>query len=235
MLRDSNAYGPVAGIFCLAGAIVNQTLPNLTEDMFKQCLAPKAYSVQHLDKLSRSLCPTLKHFVVFSSVASSRPCAGQTNYAMANAIADRIVENRVQNKLPGKSIQWGPISDVGIAARLSNNETNILYNGLKQQRVDRCLHALDDLLLAKHPIVSSIQVPDKDAIEETSAFVKVLQTFGVRDVNRVRMNVTLGDFGIDSLIVVEVKEILEREAGVSISSDELKQLTIKALKHLCKG
>lgn len=154
---------------------------------------------------------------------------------MTNAIADRIVENRVQDKFPGKSIQWGPISDVGIVARMTNNKTNILYEGLKQQRVDRCLHALDDLLLAKRPIVSCIQVADMDATVESSVFVKVMQTFGVRDFNSVRMNATLGEFGIDSLIVLEVKEILEREAGVSVSADNVKELTIKELKNICDG
>lgn len=225
-------HGNVAGIFCLAAVLLDGSLPNLTEDLFKRVFAPKTYSTQYLDKLSRAFCPKLKHFVVFSSVASSRSCAGQANYAMANAVVDRIVENRVRDKLPGCSMQWGPVSDVGLVARLTNNKTEILYSGLQQQRIDRCLHALDKFLITKHPIVSSIHVPDKDVVVQSSVFLKVLQCFGVRDVRRVRMNATLGDFGIDSLMTLEVKEMLQREAGVSLSSDELKKLTINELKNL---
>lgn len=63
-------------------------------------------ATRYLDELSRVLCPNLRHFVVFSSLACGRGNAAQTNYGMANSIIERIIENRVRDNLPAKAIQW---------------------------------------------------------------------------------------------------------------------------------
>lgn len=50
-----------------------------------QVFGPKVATAQHLDSLSRTLCPELEHFVAFSSVVSGRGNSGQCNYAAANS------------------------------------------------------------------------------------------------------------------------------------------------------
>lgn len=208
-------------------------LPNQTPELFKKSHAVKALSTAHLDELSRTFCPHLEHFVGFSSISAAKGNAGQTNYATTNAIMDRIIENRVKQNLPGISIHWGPISDVGMAARLTNADCSIELSGFKQQRVDRCLHVLDDLLFAKSAIVCSVVIPHKKiADEESNVFSRVLRLFRVKDFKKIPASTNLYDLGIDSMIISEIKQILEREANISLSPSELKQLTIEKLKNI---
>lgn len=232
LLEDSLKYGPISGIFNLAGVLLDSTLPNQTEDSFKQCLAPKAYTTSYLDELSRTLCPQLEYFVGFSSIAGGRGSAGQTNYAMANFIMDRIIENRVRQNLPGKSIQWAPICDIGMVSQMTGGDDTTEIIGMKQQRIDRCLHVLDELLFAKSAIVTSGVIPHKKAMEESNVLSRVLRVFGVKDLKKVPTGATLADLGLDSLVISEVKQILEREANVDLSPAELKNLTIDGLKNV---
>lgn len=79
---------------------------NQSVDKFFGSFGPKVFATRYLDELSRVLCPNLKYFVVFSSLACGRGNAAQTNYGMANSIIERIIEKRVRDNLPGKAIQW---------------------------------------------------------------------------------------------------------------------------------
>lgn len=232
LLQESLSYGPVVGIFNLAGDPFGCLLSNQTPDLFKKCFPAKVYATEYLDELSRDLCPDLEHFVVSSSAASGRGSAGQANYSMANSLMDRIVENRVQQHLPGKSIQFGPICDGGMLARVINYDDTLNFIGLSQQRMDRWLFLLEDILFSKCAIVSCIQVAHESNVEESNVFANVLQVFGVKDINKVRASATLADLGIDSLIVSEVKQILEREVNVVLSVEEIKGLTVDGLKKI---
>lgn len=220
----------------MAAVILDSMLPNQTPELFQKSYTVKALSTAHLDELSRTLCPQLEHFVGFSSISAARGNAGQTNYATTNAIMDRIIENRVKENLPGISIHWGPISDVGMAARVSNGDHNMEFSGFKQQRIDHCLRVLDDLLFARSAIVCSAVVPHtKMANEETSVFSRILRLFRVKDFKKIALSTNLYDLGIDSMIISEVKQILEREANISLSPSELKNLTIEELKNVTAG
>jgi fatty acid synthase len=86
--------------------------------MFIESLAPKAEATKHLDKYSRLLCPSLKYFVVISSVSCGRGNVGQSNYGMANSVMEKICEERHRENLPAKAIQFGAIGDVGLLAGL---------------------------------------------------------------------------------------------------------------------
>lgn len=104
--------GPIVSIFNLAVILADALFENQTEDNFQKALAPKAFATHYLDVISRTLCPNLKDFVVFSSVSCGRGNAGQTNYGAANSIMERICEERKKLGLPGLAIQWGAVGDV---------------------------------------------------------------------------------------------------------------------------
>lgn len=106
MLIESLTHGAVGGIFNLAVLLRDSILENQSCDKFFESFGPKVFATRYLDELSRVLCQRLQYFVVFSSAACGRGNAGQTNYAMANSIMERIIEKRVSDNLPGKAIQW---------------------------------------------------------------------------------------------------------------------------------
>ncbi len=74
---------------------------------------PKGMATFLLDKFSRKLCPNLKHFVVFSSIACGYGNAGQCNYGYANSTMERICEKRKLEGLPALAVQWAGVGDVG--------------------------------------------------------------------------------------------------------------------------
>lgn len=232
MLEESSRFGPICGIFNLAAVFMDRAFANQTPDSFQQSLAPKADSARYIDELTRSLCPELEHFVVFSSIASGRGSAGQTNYGMSNSVLDRIVEDRRRNNLPAKSIQWGPISDIGLVSRITDNDNTVEVTHCSQQRPDRCFRFMDALLYSKSAIVSSIQVPHKRTIQEDNTLTRILRVFGIKNVTKVPTSSTLADLGIDSLVISEVKQILELEAKVTLSTVELEKITIEDLKRI---
>lgn len=77
-------------------------LKNQSNETFKEVLGPKVVGIVHLDNWSRTLCRDLEWFTVFSSVASGRGNAGQTNYGYANSLMERICEQRQAAGFPGK-------------------------------------------------------------------------------------------------------------------------------------
>ncbi|KAH9365973.1 hypothetical protein HPB48_007876 [Haemaphysalis longicornis] len=71
-------------------------------ERFEATCKPKVDGTVHLDRLSKKSCPELDHFVVFSAVACGRGNAGQSNYAYANSVMERICERRAAEGLPGQ-------------------------------------------------------------------------------------------------------------------------------------
>ena len=77
------------------------------------CVQAKVHAAELLDKYSRLYAPTLKTFVMFSSISSLYGNGGQTNYAYANACMEVLGLKRKSCGLPATVICWGRIGNVG--------------------------------------------------------------------------------------------------------------------------
>lgn len=232
MLQTALKLGPVEGIFNLAVALRDAIFDNSDAKMFNESLVPKALATENLDRVSGKLCPNLRHFVVFSSMSCGRGNAGQSSYGLSNSVMERIIERRHELGLPAKAIQWGAIGDVGMLAefQLCNLDKDI--GGTLQQGIASCLEVLDRLLVSTDAIVSSMVVADKDVGEEGKRNIidTILKIMGVRDKKSISMDSTLTQLGIDSLMGVEIQQVVERDYDITFTSQELRSLTLSQLE-----
>lgn len=88
-------------------------IENQTADTYEAVFKPKIASGHNMDAVTRTECPELDHFVVFSSVTCGRGNSGQSNYGMANSALEQLCEKRRREYLPALAVQWGPIGEVG--------------------------------------------------------------------------------------------------------------------------
>uniref|UniRef100_A0A182IQL4 Fatty acid synthase n=1 Tax=Anopheles atroparvus TaxID=41427 RepID=A0A182IQL4_ANOAO len=234
LLLQANQMGPVAGIFNLAVQLRDAIMENQSVDKFAECLAPKATATHHFDAITRELCPMLKYFVVFSSVSCGRGNAGQSNYGMANSIMERIIEHRVAEGLPGKAIQWGAIGEVGIVADMQEDKLDMEIGGTLQQRLSSCIQVLDQLLTTDDPIVASMVVAEKRSSSGGAKNIveAVMNIMNIRDMKSVSVESTLADIGMDSLMAVEIRQVLERDFDIVLTPQDLRTLTFSKLQKL---
>ncbi|ALC38282.1 v-2-k05816, partial [Drosophila busckii] len=234
LLESTNKLALVGGIFNLAAVIKDALFAEQSVKNFELVTAPKILATKHLDYLSRSMCPSLEHFICFSSLACGRGNIGQTNYGLANSAMERICEQRQVEGYPGTAIQWGAIGDTGLIMDLmGNNET--IVGGTLPQRMTSCLETLDAIMQRPHPVMSSMVLAEKRKTEQSnrqSLILTIAKILGLRDVANIQDKTTLFELGMDSLMSTEIKQTLERNFDLVLSAQEIRQLTFSALKKI---
>ncbi|XP_046608837.1 fatty acid synthase-like [Neodiprion virginianus] len=233
ILREAASLGPVHAIFNLAVVLKDALFENQTEESFAESFKVKAWTTKQMDKLSRTLCPQLRQFVVFSSVSCGRGNVGQTNYGMANSIMERICENRVAEKLPGLAIQWGVIGDVGLVAEMQEDNKEIVIGGTLQQKILSCLQELDAFLNQDSPVVSSMVVAEKRSRGARTNIVEtVVALMGLKDLKTISLQTPLSELGMDSMTAIEIKQTLEREFEVFLTAADIRSLNFAKLQEM---
>ncbi|MBU8894069.1 type I polyketide synthase [Corallococcus sp. M34] len=105
---------PLRGVIHAAAVLEDGMLLQQDLERFGRVLGPKALGAWHLHRLT--LAQPLDFFVLFSSVASLLGHSGQSGYVAANAFLDALAHHRHALGLPALAINWGPWSEVGLAA-----------------------------------------------------------------------------------------------------------------------
>lgn len=234
MIRDSMKLGPVGGIFNLALVLQDSIFENQDAAKFAKSMAPKAIATKFLDEESRHLCTDLHVFVAFSSVSCGRGNAGQANYGMTNSVMERIMEQRCMLGLPAKAIQWGVIGDVGVVSEMNDDYQ---VSGVAKQRISSCIEVLDALLLSQDPVVSSMILAEKEHNSKGSKTITdvTMQILGLKDLSNISLEATLTEMGIDSLMTVELKQILECDYEISLTTQEVRALTFLKIMDYAKA
>ncbi|NXO90855.1 FAS synthase, partial [Certhia brachydactyla] len=236
LIEKALQLGPVGGIFNLAVVLRDGMIENQTPELFWEVNKPKYSGTLHLDWVTRKKCPDLDYFVVFSSVSCGRGNAGQSNYGFANSTMERICEQRHHDGLPGLAIQWGAIGDVGILMKTMGNK-DIVVGGTLPQQMSSCLEVLDVFLNQPHPVMSSFVLAEKVSVKAEGGSQRdlveaVAHILGVRDVSSLNAESSLADLGLDSLMGVEVRQMLERDYDIVMTMREIRLLTINKLREL---
>ncbi|XP_032678594.1 fatty acid synthase-like [Odontomachus brunneus] len=230
MLKAAEELAPTDAIFNLAVLLNDKICPNHTIETFQEPFKAKAWATEYLDQLSRKICPQLRHFVVFSSVSCGKGNAGQTNYGMANSIMERICERRSQEGLHGLAIQWGAIGDVGILADMQEDDKKMIIGSTLQQKIRSCIEKLEEFLLQEQPVVTSMIVAEKHIDGGSINIIDTIANImGLKDLNTVSHQARFSELGMDSMMAVEIKQSLEREFGVFLTAQDIRNLNLAKL------
>ena len=241
LLEEAKTMGPVKGIFHLAMVLQDAALENQTVESFTEACASKVQGTLNLDKLTRESCPGLEYFVCFSSIVSGKGNIGQTNYGFANSVMERVCEVRRKDGLPGLAIQWGAIGDVGVVAE-SLGGNDIIVGGTLPQRMPSCMEVMDNMIQSSFVspafiVLSSIVKADKKRSSiggKGDLLRQVCHILGVKDPSSLDPNTTLGDLGLDSLMAVEIRQALERDYDLVLSTQEVRSLKVKDIQKIGK-
>jgi fatty acid synthase len=110
---------------------------------------------------------------------------------------------------------------------------DVVIGGTLPQRMPSCLEVLDQFLQSKHTVCSSIVKADskRSVGGGRGDLVRTIcHILGVKDHSTLDPNTTLGDLGLDSLMAVEIRQALERDYDMVLSTQEVRQLQIKELQ-----
>ncbi|CAH1398200.1 unnamed protein product [Nezara viridula] len=234
LIEEANRIGPVGGIFNLAAVLRDGLFEKQTEADFAAVCKPKIDSTINLDIASRS-CNQLDYFVAFSSVSCGRGNIGQSNYGLANSAMERICEERQRNGLPALAIQWGAIGDVGLVVEALGGDNETVVGGTLPQRITSVLSTLDFFLQQPNPVLSSLVLAEKKKATEAvsvSLVETIANILGIKDTSNINASKTLGELGLDSLMVSEIKQTLDRNYDLVLTISEIRLLTFGKLKEL---
>jgi acyl transferase domain-containing protein/acyl-CoA synthetase (AMP-forming)/AMP-acid ligase II/acyl carrier protein len=106
---------PLRGVMHLAGVLDDGITLHQDRARMWKVLSPKLLGAWNLHV--RTASRQLDFFALFSSIASIIGSPGQSNYAAGNAFLDALAQHRRSRNLSAVSINWGPWSQVGMAAR----------------------------------------------------------------------------------------------------------------------
>lgn len=102
-----------------------------------------------------------------------------------------------------------------------------------QQRIFNCLSILDTLLLQDEPIVSSFVATGKIVKEnQTTRVDAVANILGLRDIKNVSPHQTLPELGMDSIMAIEINQLLETEYEIVLTMQQLRAMTFDRIQKL---
>lgn len=223
--------GPVGGFFSLATTIANHYFDKITSEQFGSVFPSKVHSALYFDEITRESCPHLDYFLVFSSVASARGAAIQSNYAMTNSLTERLVEKRQSDGFCGQAIQWGPVSGTG----LMEDNDKVSFHGLEMQPITSCMEEMDHFLTSSECVMSSTQFPYKTITVGTenkeSAIDFLFKMLGL-DISNVDDESILSDIGVDSMLATEIRQVLCRDYKVNLTLKEVRSKKLSEMREI---
>jgi len=157
---------PLRGVFHAAMVLRDRALSEMTLEDLEGVLAPKVTGAWNLHLQTRDL--PLDCFVLFSSLSALIGSPGQANYAAANAFLDALAHHRRAEGLPGLSINWGQISDVGIVAERPEVGRYLENIGVRPLSSKDALASLPRLIASAEPQAGVMNV-DWDKLTLASA------------------------------------------------------------------
>jgi len=118
LLQVRDTFGPITGIVHGAGVLADKMLSQKTDEQFSWVFGAKVAGLHNLLAATRE--DPLRMICMFSSVAARAGNAGQSDYAMANEVLNRVAHHEAGRRVDCvvKTINWGPWKSGMVTAAL---------------------------------------------------------------------------------------------------------------------
>ncbi|XP_070582137.1 probable polyketide synthase 1 [Ptychodera flava] len=143
-IRSDPGIPPLRGIFHLAGVIDETLLPDLTPEQLDFVLQSKAKSAHHLHNLTKN--ENLDIFFLMSSVSTLRGQSAQPAYCAANSVLDALAEYRHTLGLPALSLQMGAVRGAGHLESRPETAKVLESQGCSTLHINEIMELLGSLL-----------------------------------------------------------------------------------------
>jgi NADP-dependent 3-hydroxy acid dehydrogenase YdfG/acyl carrier protein len=120
---------PLRGVFHSGALIIDQPINEMDHKTFAKVMRSKALGAWNLHLLTKDR--ELDCFVLYSSIANLVGNSRQSGYSAANGYLNGLAHMRQLMGLPGTSVNWGAIADVGVVAQDEKLEAFLRYTGLR--------------------------------------------------------------------------------------------------------
>ncbi len=250
---------PIRFVLQCAMQIEDRMISKLSGDTLSKVLKPKVIGTWNLHKVTSDR--MLQKFVVYSSVTSLIGPAGQSAYTAANSFQDSFAVYLRKVGIPAVSVNWGAVSDYGYISDHPESDLAVGTHGIEPTTAESLLEKLPDILVktaspciavASGPWAENAWLPDayfdaerrpgvgrRDEIGRSdgdglankieSCIARVLE-LGSDSIDRKRPIV---DYGMDSLLAVELAHLIEVECDITITPYQLiDQTTIEQIAKI---
>ncbi len=201
-------FGTIDGVFHAAGVLKDGPLATKTNESAQRVLAPKVHGTLVLEEALGDA--KLSTFVLFSSISSVEPPAGQVDYAAANAFLDAFARSR---KGVVTAINWDAWREIGMAARSAVRHP-MLERRLRETASDVVYGS--QLTLQKHWLLAEHRLKTGAAIAPGTSYMEMAA--GAYGAGRARGPVELRDVYFLAPLAVEEKE--QREVRVQLQRED---------------
>lgn len=231
--------GKIDGVIHLAGVIKDSFIIKKSKNKMKEVLDTKIKGAVSLHKIT--IDEKLDFFMTFSSTASILGNVGQADYAYANAFLDSFMHYRNEKYANGKSISinwpyWKDggmntskllldtmFDDFGILPMSNSTGIAILENSLmsNQSQVipivgnnEKFKKIVSEALKKNNSNNNSIEIENTDIKNKIELYLKKILSNEIGlSVNKIKGNEDLMNYGIDSVMILNMTRILEKDLG----------------------
>lgn len=144
------------GVIHAAGVIEARTLTELNQKEFLRILNPKVKGAWNLHLLTQH--KSLDCFIMFSSASTLIGLSGQGSYVAANAFLDTLAHSRRRMGLPGMSVNWGVMKDVGMVANKSELEKYAKAEGFEPVSMKDAMEVFNAIYDSEHTQIGIVKI-----------------------------------------------------------------------------
>lgn len=247
------------GVIHAAGIIEARTLTELNQQEFLRILNPKVKGAWNLHLLTQH--KMLDCFIMFSSASTLIGLSGQGSYVAANAFLDTLAHSRRRMGLPGMSVNWGVMKDVGMVANKSELQKYAKAEGFEPVSMNEAMEVFHAIYNSEHTQIGILKMHaetmanyystlsstpyfkgllHKESKSETrqTNFIEQLAVQATADdrirlleelvtqqvakiaktsTARIRPTMTFKGLGIDSLMAIQLRNLLEKSLNLKLS------------------